>query len=451
MENLDANCRLKHGLNVHCLAHIFQYLDSADLYTIGRINKFYNQIINDLVIPKHEVNFCNLDKRGIEASQMLEKYGIRVRKIIFKHFYGDYTIAKLAESITKYCAADQLKSFRSFNFNINGYVNVSLPNQFRQVEKLEIYGIRQLSAQLSDSLRFLKLEHIELSPNFDWTELKNLTEVRLIWVDGINAENFIKLLSHRPNIEVFHHDRYTFKDSTQDVCLAMAKYCGNSIREYYGEMDPNQGEGRAPGQNMYYFISGFKNIKKARLTTHQICGGDLIDAMKWLAENNTIEMLEIKYSGHDGHEKTNCIFHTKPKLEGHHIRHFSHLKSIKIIWPPSHSNYIHPVRGCDPFKLFTVYGSRILSSVENLFMACTEDIWYCIEVPPKLCHLRLHTILLTSKQASLILAALKSVLQKRNNGRIENDFIEVKLSSEYNYKLFIAMNGHNDSIKLVYA
>lgn len=52
-EDLDSNCRLKNGLNVHCLTHIFQYLDSDDLNSVGCINRFYEQIINDFLIPNH--------------------------------------------------------------------------------------------------------------------------------------------------------------------------------------------------------------------------------------------------------------------------------------------------------------------------------------------------------------------------------------------------------------
>lgn len=47
MADKDANCRLRHGLNVHCFAHIFQYIDSADLYTVGGMNEFYHHRFGD--------------------------------------------------------------------------------------------------------------------------------------------------------------------------------------------------------------------------------------------------------------------------------------------------------------------------------------------------------------------------------------------------------------------
>lgn len=82
-KDLDWNCRLRHGLNVDCLAHIFQYENSSDLYRTCEMNGFYRQIINELVIPKHEVNFNDLDKRHITPSQIFEKYGSNIKKINF--------------------------------------------------------------------------------------------------------------------------------------------------------------------------------------------------------------------------------------------------------------------------------------------------------------------------------------------------------------------------------
>lgn len=70
----DANCRLRHGLNVHCLALIFQYLGIQDLYEVGEMNEFYKEIIKDLVIGKYYIN-CNLLGNLISIRQLFERYG----------------------------------------------------------------------------------------------------------------------------------------------------------------------------------------------------------------------------------------------------------------------------------------------------------------------------------------------------------------------------------------
>lgn len=64
LKDKDENYRLRHGLNVQCLTHIFQYLYSADLYIVDGMNQLYQQIINDLVIQEHKVNFDSIRERG---------------------------------------------------------------------------------------------------------------------------------------------------------------------------------------------------------------------------------------------------------------------------------------------------------------------------------------------------------------------------------------------------
>lgn len=216
----DTNCRLRHGLNVFCLAHIFQYLNSSDLYKMGKMNGFYNQIINELVIPKHEINFNNLYDRGITNSQIFEKYGLNIKKLVFHDTSNkERTSKQLVQSITKYCSVDQLRSF-TINCWFQDYEHINLPIQCRKLEKLEFlsWSEGQLSVQLSENLRYLHLKDIILDPNFNWTELKNLTELYLNNVRGINSQNLIELFHHRPNLEVFHHDSYTFENSTQNIC-----------------------------------------------------------------------------------------------------------------------------------------------------------------------------------------------------------------------------------------
>lgn len=107
MENNDLNCRLRHGLNVHCLAWIFQYLDIMDLYTVGGMNDFYREIINDLVISKHEVRFCILLPK-ITIAQVFERLGTKFQKLNFNGFHLE-NIEELVPLISQYCSIDQLK------------------------------------------------------------------------------------------------------------------------------------------------------------------------------------------------------------------------------------------------------------------------------------------------------------------------------------------------------
>lgn len=79
-EDKDVNCRLRHGLNVHCLANIFQHLDTQNLHTVGEMNVVHNQIIKDLVIRRHCVHADELIERDI-AEQFFQKYGTKIQQI----------------------------------------------------------------------------------------------------------------------------------------------------------------------------------------------------------------------------------------------------------------------------------------------------------------------------------------------------------------------------------
>lgn len=87
----DVNSRLRYGLNTKCLAHIFRYLDSVDLYIVSGMNDFYKQIINELVIPNHSVKFFQLFEKGISGAQVFERFGTRIQKIRIDDVYVNKT------------------------------------------------------------------------------------------------------------------------------------------------------------------------------------------------------------------------------------------------------------------------------------------------------------------------------------------------------------------------
>lgn len=456
MEDEDANCRLRHALNGHCLAEIFQYLDSGDLYTLGGMNEAYKQIINDFVIPKHEVNFNQLLSRRITFAQVFERFGNKIQKFSFEDIWRIQTFHDLEDALSEYCSNNQLKSVKincAFrNLDGDDYEDSTsiwptyFPIQCQNVEKLEFRYAQLYEIQLSESLRSLTFEGIFLCENFDWTQLKNLKELYLIDVKDINVQNFIEFLCQRPNLEVIHHGANTFNELTADVCDAMAKYCGHQIREYYGAMPPNQ---EPSTHNSYKFLSSLKNLKIVRLTTQQHCGGDLIDAIKRLAENDTIETLHIKFSEED-RRNTDCIFQQTTDLTSSDMRPFSHLKTFtftgahRMGYKKVQTNY----HVCDTFKILSMYAAQILTNVENLTVDYAAFDWDFIKFAAKLRYLELFSAGLTSSQATEICSALKSIRENRNNGQIGDDFIEIKFDFKFNFKLFTEIDGRGDSVKL---
>lgn len=452
IEDKDENCRLRHGLNVHCLAHIFQYLDSADLYTVGVMNEFYEQIINDVVIRKHEVDFNKLICRGIGIQKVFKKYGKNIRKFLFYDFF--FLMEDLTHIINQHCSTHQLDSAVLMIFE---KTVVNLPIHFKNVKKLKLkckyhYGFQvQLTVKLSESLRYLNLNEVKLNPNFDWTDLGNLTELYLSRVSGINVQNFIKFLCLPSKLQIFHHNTYAFNDSTPNICKVVANCCSEIYEysferlRYVPEQIPNQKE-----HHLYDFISEMKNLKKVGITTFQYCGGDLIEAMKQLAENNTIEMLVINYNRFDEGDKRDvqCIFQKKTSFEAIHMNHFSYLKTLKLWAPFIRATSFEHGKVCDMFKFLGIYSSQILSNVENLSITSMRPQLDVIKSAPKLRHLSLDIFPLTVDEVDEILLILKGILSNRNNGNSGNDFIEISLNDQDQFEAFTTINGYNNSIKL---
>lgn len=453
MADKDVNCRLRHGLNVHCLVHIFQYIDSADLYTVGEMNEYYKQIIGDFVIPKHEIQFYQLGHREITIQQVFARYGTKIRKFVFEDILFGNTVGQLVEYVIGYCSTHQLKSV-TFNC-LYRFQRINLPYHFWNVEQFAFHGhdlaIQPacLSVQFSDSLRYLHLQQVHLDPRFDWIQLQNITELYLDDVRGINVQNFIRFLCHRPKLTAFHHGGETFGVNIQDVCEAMAKYCGNQIEFYYGRMPIVPKGSRAPTQQLYSFISGFKKLKKVRLGTHQICGGDVIDALKRLAENDTIETLQFVYDGYGMDESPDmrCIFQKQPNLDGSDMSHFTHLKSIEIFGTTAPDNF-HHAKVCEPYQLLNVYGSQILSKVERVTIKSVSKNWDFIKFATNLRRLELLGDLKKSNKSAGFLKHLESIIQKRNNGQIMDDSIELTLHGREALIVFSVVDGRCKDIKL---
>lgn len=411
-------CRLRHGLNIDCLAHIFQYLDSRDLNTLGAMSSTYEDIIRDFVIPKHEIKLSGLSERRT-ILKIFKRYGTKMQKLYFNDSNNAFNVEDLAKSIQQFCPADQLKCVQIYcrSNRVDSKI-VLLPSHFQKVTKFVFHGAnrRLQTIDLSESLCHLDLAELDLKPKFNWKKFQNLRELHLKLVFGINVKKFIEFLRQKPNLEIFHHDQFAFGDATQDVCEAVAKYCGNQIQDYSGVM--------APAQNTHNFLSGFKSLKKVCLTTYHSCAGDLVDAMKRLAENDTIEMLQIKYSPINIQATRDCIYKGRSNLNGFDMGHFSHLKTVKIGGFVEFETIreLLRIKVCSEFNLFDAYSAQILSNVENLAAPCSWNFFPCT---PKLRHLTLYAHFGYSNREYVIALILFCILFMRNDGKNKDDTIYV--------------------------
>lgn len=393
----------------------------------------------------YTIEASQLQKCLKDTEQTSERLHSNIRLMI--------TRIQLKNSYNRLPNTDQLKS-ATIKFHFQDNIHMTLPIQFRNVRMLKIYGCgkKYLSVQLSECLHHLRLERVTLDPNFDWTQLKGLTRLYVKGVSRMNAQNFIALLRYRPNLQVFHHDNvHTVDGSMQDICDAVAKYCGNQIQDYAGVMPRRRPLVDDDGlrRHLYDFISEFKNVKKVCLTTHQHCGSDLLDGIQRLAA--TIETIHIQYSHWEywGDER-NAICRFQQRENPRDLGLFIHLKTFSFSWKKL--NYFDTrAHGdeCDSFKLLNSYSLQILWNVEDLEIDSVGDNMDFIKFALNLRHLKLFIQTISTNRAIKILSHLASILSNRNNGVCKSkDFIEIMFKRQFVFEVFSEVNGHSDSIRL---
>lgn len=81
----------------------------------------------------------------------------------------------IQQLITKYCLPDQLLDVKIYTHN-----DIHLPNHFRRVQKLYVFGGPILLVIcFTHKIHYLFLKCIVLDSNFDWPSLQNLTQLYL--------------------------------------------------------------------------------------------------------------------------------------------------------------------------------------------------------------------------------------------------------------------------------
>lgn len=432
----DLNCRLRYGLNVHCLVQIFKHLNSVDLYKLGSMNEFYRQIIHENVISEHTIDFELLKMNKITVQDILSRHASRIRKF---HFDGEcgHDVAKFIQLITQYCAEDQFKNVHfSYHHDIgtlkSNIINIQLPAQFSKMKRFHFCGpfydfdlTIQLYVPFSRSLEYLKLEDVILHPNVNWMAAVNLTQIHLDAVNGLDVQNFIGYLRRRPKLEYFYQKK-TLRDSMHVVGEAMAEYCGEHIR-VYRDLEYDLPDIRSP--HFYQFLSGFKNVNEVWLSTRQICAGDLLTPIHRLADTKVEKLVIICYDNYDG-LNVNCMFLDEFNLKPLYLNRLNHLKTIRI---DMYDGFDTHMDVCEQMKVLTMYSLQILSNVENVFLMGAQNVAYDYEFIKHVPKLRLLVIdsceaSPTSEQATKFISILKSILQRRNNAQITGDFIELKIN-----------------------
>lgn len=436
MDN-DADCRLKNGLNPDCLAQIFQYLATEDLWTLSNMNDLYKQIINELVFSDHI-----LDGAPSIITNMLQSHGNKIKKI---HFYGNSNEFNLVlESIKIYCAIDQLKELECKIIPQEGkdeedQIYISSDH----LSKLETFGIQFINYAIEphcviflqfESLRTLKLNRVRLNWDFDWTSMQNVTELELIKVIGINEHLFIQLIRQRPQLKRIVHLN-SFRN-IQTIGKEIATFCGDHIIEHH---DLGRGQLNIPhwdhlNENSYF--SGLKKLKKMSLVSITQCARDLTILMGQLANRNALEELTIIQNMRCELLSKQCFSMVSSTLNA---ELFFNLKIIRV-------HIINSYNSCRHERFLIKFSSQILFNVESVSLSGREGLYDFdfLKFVPKLRKLSIYNtwLNLTTKEASKVISVMKNTLEQRSQGQsdsISTDFIEI-IVNKYQWEKFREMD-----------
>lgn len=460
-EDPDANCRLRHGLNVHCLEHIFRYLNTRDLFTLGEMNEFYQQIINDFIIKDHNINGFDLNiPENMQAlSEFFQKYGRKIRK-----FHNIQLSQSVVQLIVQYCSIDQLKSVEYLLTEFPYFPSNAIehPNPLRDVQKFMCTGplipimVYTVNMQFSENLRYLKLSHINLRRTFDWKQLINLTELHLDSVHGMNEPNFIEFLQQPSKLERFYNRCSVPNVSRQTIYETMSKYCNNHIQILHDELKSDI------ARNSYNFLWGLKSLREMGFLYNYYCSRYLKYAFKMLAENDTIEKLVIQLRSH-----ALCNYGCVRRRRSAKIvmKPFTKLKTLRMYTNHEIDDSLgkrfplnkHNKDPCSRVQLLIRYSAEILSKVETIEVIVESEFrnWEFLKYAPKLRQLYFVKGAYVADDDHLwaaiafdIIADLKMILQPRTIFEHRDDLIELKVD-EYFFVIFDRLINIGDYIKLI--
>lgn len=427
-QDLDANCRLRNGLNSDCLLEIFEYLNQGDLLKLSGMNDHYKQLITNFVISKKTIEFSGNCTRT--TSQLFRSIGRKLRHI---KFVGDRVrFEHFVQQIVKHCTENQLKTV-DITFiqsdssesscccpktitTINSQTSTEAATKyFRNVEEVSISHASESVSEIletlfgeSKNIRILKLYKSKLNDHLlSWKSARKLTELHLIEPDVRNEDRFIEFIRSQSKLERFiSHGGYY---SIRKVGEALAVNCSSKLRVF---CDSGSVHGNRTATD-YDFISEFDNLKEVKLTSITRTSNDLCRPLMELARKSSIEKLGIYQNAE----------HLVDEVEAFgSIAEFKNLKYLEI----SVKNFAQRI---DSMHLAFLFGNSgiIFKNVESLMLSGSKGFTSASKICGKVPHLKRLQInnleqwhwLIESRR---IVSHIAKIVERRN---INNDEVTI--------------------------
>lgn len=342
-------CRLRHGLNEHCLLEIFNFLDVIDLLQLCEVDVYYKDLIQNWIIGKRLINFRYLNSPDNEQTSwttknIFEMFGKSISKIKFYDRMVSGHFEEFLQSIIQYSAVGSLTEMQ-FNFAVmtayEATKDAAVPF-FSNLRKLtltqDVWAMNAANMQflvriieVASNLTHLTLNDVDIYNN-EWLStangLENLRELRLnrSFTNGIS--NLPDFLRTKSNLEVFSYNgddvSSRFADTLVKCCPQLHTFAhlhlNNPYRNAVNRITKEMAQ-------RYSFLCQMKNLKEILLTSYTQCGSDLYYPL--------IQLSSEKILAANIEKMTFYIDHTKAieLPESIHYGHyeFARFKKLKVV------------------------------------------------------------------------------------------------------------------------
>lgn len=306
-----AKCRLRHGLNDHCLCNIFDLLDVNDLIQLCELDTHYQNLITNWVSGKKLINFCDINFNRTQISwtpdKMFEVFGKTMRKIKYDDLSSLGTFQQFLQFVIQHCELGVLTEIELTSSRwpaTSATMEKAMPF-FANLRKLTLTGecsrennaLNHFLSRISlvaTNLTHLTLNTVQVSDNVRLavgaSVMRNLKELRLNFRGEHNhMTELCEFLRTKSKLELFS---YTGCNDIDPVARTLIEYCPRlnafwdcQLRNPYRDNGNTISE---PMKQRYNYLCRFKNLKNIYLTSYTQCGSDLYCPLMQMASN--IEM-----------------------------------------------------------------------------------------------------------------------------------------------------------------
>lgn len=372
------NCRLKSGLNEHCLLKVFDYLNLDDLLQVSKLDPHFKELILKWTIKKktffskfNKLKDSSYSLETHKSIQMLDIFGKSMRKIKMS---GNHFSLWL-ETIMKHCEPAtltdvELSIFDYFRMNKDNLkVMYRCTPFFTNLQKFTFsqYVRQRYQEMCTEFLTFISttatnLQELELQMNsFDLRFLKNMKNLRVLRLylfrnSSYTITDLANCLGSNSRLQVF---KFSGVDNITSISDALSKYSPDLTK--FSDVNFGNPYHRLDEAliDRYNFLSTFQHLNCVTLTSYTFCGCDIYYPLMTLATSN-INTLKVYINNVQPIELTE---EDQYQIMTRSLPKFVHLQTVEFIFADYDGSGSSKWKDCD-IRCQFMFG--FMSQLQNL-------------------------------------------------------------------------------------